>query len=460
MSHSSRFAQLRQVIFGHDGPTREEVRYLKILLSDTQTDLIGDLPLELVVLVALELRLSDFARCLCVSKIWRKRFLSSPVISAYAKHRWPALIGGVVNRCNFLGTLSKLGWANYSLRHPVKHNPEFVPWDGTAHYQLDPIFHNQSDNLPDAYTRYRTDPAARSFAAIYASGKVAWHPCGCVVVIDDLTLKMRKVFTPPSGVMHGLGLKLQALGSRLVIGSIDRLLIAWDHINNQAYEKSLPCRILRCTTQDDRVAIVLYGGGVAIWTPGHAVLQLDISPLTLEPSIGPSEAKTWEACLDVLFDPRDSKILYLVSGFCNHIDSSNMVRVTVHEFSVAGHAVASWSSEYYDHAIEYGDIEDAAEPRIVVTEYAFERNCIFFWRRTKRVRNTLVASFDKLERKFLRDADYLFPPALQSFNRYYPQTHGGVDLDFGVDFFSTGYEVVRSMLLGKPSPDSILSKTN
>ncbi|KAI0457159.1 hypothetical protein F5B21DRAFT_464596 [Xylaria acuta] len=456
MSHSPRFAEFRQLLFGGDGLTPEEARYLKLLLSDIHTDLIGELPLEIVTLVALELQLDDFVCCLRVSKLWRQRFLSDSVTSAYARHRWPAMIDGVVNRSRFLETLLELTCVLYNYRKSVA--TEHVLFDSRAHYTLDPVFHNQSDNLPNVYMRYFTDARSQSgCSAFYTSGKVASHLCGCVIVIDDLRSKTRKIFTPPSGAMHGSALKLQSLGSRLVIGTIDRLLIAWDHVNNQAYEKSLPCRMLRCATQNNRVAIVLYGGEVVIWTLSHAVIQVDTSRLILGLGINPSEAKTWEACLNVFFDPRNSKKLYLASGYLFRVGSKSMIRVTVHEFLEAVH-VASWSSDYQDPTVYRDGVqsspdEHTPEPRIVTSEYEADHSCILFSRRFFMKADVRLTAFDKIKRKFVDIVDcqqnYLCYEAVE--DRYqrprdevrHGSTAERTDLDFKVVFTRQGYEVTR-----------------
>ncbi|KAJ2998664.1 hypothetical protein NUW58_g248 [Xylaria curta] len=453
MSHSSRFIELRQLVFGL---TPEETRYLGFLISDFHTDIIGELPLELLVLIVPQLELEDFARCLRVSKIWRRRFLSESVTLAYARCRWPAM-----DRYDFLATLSRFGWASYSFRQPLQDvDLELVSWDSKAHYKLDPAYHTGANDLPYDYTQYSMNPYTwDSFSKFYDSGKVAWHPCRCVVVVDDLRSKTRKVFTPPSGMMHGSVLELQSLGPRLVIGTIDRLLIAWDHVGNQAYEKLLPCRSLRCTTQGDRVAAVLYGGDVVVWSPGHALIRLDTSRLKPNVDISPSEARTWEACLDVFFDPRDSKSLYLASGHFLATDSGRMVHVTVHQFSGERH-VASWSSEYQDPAGYVNQLQfefPVPEPRIVMAEYEFDHSYIVF-RRKISIGYPHLTTFDKKNRKFVDLEPRLLWPQRLKHSR--PGMGAGIDLDFMVRFKPAGYEVVRSKLPLKHDHRSRSSNTD
>ncbi|KAI1352786.1 hypothetical protein F5Y01DRAFT_278664 [Xylaria sp. FL0043] len=466
MNTNARFSQLRDFVLGQ-GLSREEIRYLSILLSHTRPDIIGELPLEIVVLVILQLSPREFARCLGVSKTWRERLLSQVVMAAYTKRYWPAMINGAVNRRNFLEALSKLGWGVRSVAH-FRSTPdayhESVAWDQTSHYQLDPIFHNQPGNLPEAYTQYRIQPRWQPPTAVYAFGKVACHLCGCVVVVDDLTSKTRKVLTPPRGMMNGPALKLHALGSRLVVASIDRLLVAWDHVSDQVYETSLPSRVLRCTTQDDRVAIILYGGDVLIWTPGHKVLQLDTTPLTL--GLNPSAAKTWEACLEVFFDIRDRNTIFLASRFSFHEALNYIDRVIVHVFSMTDNTVVTHAQnkKRLPSAPYIGDPEVAAtNRRIRIEGYEFDRSCIFF--SSSQVRGGLLAVFDKLERKFsdgteirrYKDPqDYLFPISTDHF-----AGKVGIDLDFLVYAQRDGYAytVVQSRRPKPPHQTLGLSET-
>ncbi|KAI8944713.1 hypothetical protein F4801DRAFT_172281 [Xylaria longipes] len=464
MSHRSRFSELRQLLFGGDGLTPEEARYLKCLLSYIHTDIIGELPLEIVTLIALQLELNDFAHCLRVSKVWRQRFLSDSVMLAYARHRWPAMNDGVVNRSRFLETLLKLRWATkfWNPNDVGKGKGEYVSWDSTAQYTLDPVFHNQSDNLPAAYMRFSViSEAAGAITAFYAFGKVAWRLCGCLVAIDDLRSKTRKVFTPPSGTMYGSTLTLQSLGSRLVIGTIDRLLIAWDHVNNQAYEKLLPCRIRRCATYNNRAAVVLYSGDVVVWSPGHAAIQLDTSHLIFGLGINPPEAVIWKESLNVFFDPRNSKNLYLASGYLFHIGSKRMVRVTVHEFSETVH-VASWSSDYQDPTTDGEDrlvcpLDDKFKS--FISDCEIDYSYIVFKRWTHWEWHIPLIAFDKIKQKFV-DIGY-YPNTYFCYRTYYHNGHlgttygfqqnltveDGIVTGFDVNFSRTGYKVYRLTLL-------------
>ncbi|KAI0415141.1 hypothetical protein F5X98DRAFT_231187 [Xylaria grammica] len=463
MNHSTRFNQGCELIFGGDGVTREEIRHMKILLSRfPSTDLIAELPLEVVVLVALYLPPADFARCLCVSKAWRERLLSDAARAAYAKRRWPALVNGVVNRCNFLGTLERIGWAaNPGNPGNLAARTDHIPWAsitdhlGTKEYSCDPIFYDDPDNLPDAYKRYDGTNRDNEDTVLHGFGKVAWRLCGCIVVIDDLPSKTRKVVTPPSGMMHGV-LKLQALGSRLLIGAIDRLLIVWDHVINRAYEKMLPCRALQYATQGDRVAAVLYGGDVVIWSPGHAAFQLNKPLLTLEPGFSHARAAKWEAYLKVFFDHRNDKALFLASGYCVHIGVNNVACIKVYEFSAAGPG-ASWS--YHG---EYADWCD--EPRIVMFEYECDRSAIFFGVQYSSGETDHLGVFDKLERRFVDPEPYEEPTDLKKeyvllhrvtdFYKSICRNVDASDLDFRLKFSEPDYYTVERGMHAAPTLNS------
>ncbi|KAI2625471.1 hypothetical protein GGS21DRAFT_530971 [Xylaria nigripes] len=475
MDHSTRtLAELRQLVFGDNPLTREEHRYMKTLLSCVHVDLIGELPLELVAFVAMHLELKDFVCCLRVSKTWRKLFLSDPVMTPYARQMWPALTNGEVNQCNFLATLSKVGWASYCFRgHAKQSHSEIVRWDARSHYKLDSEFHSRNDNLPHDYTEYygpRPSP-------VYAFGKVAWSPYSYFMVVDDLRLKTRKVFTPPSGTMRGSSLELQALGSRLVVGTIDRLLIAWDHVENRPYERLLPCRSLRCTTHDDKVAIVLFGGDVVMWTPGREILQLNTSHLISKESIDFFATRTWKSCMNVFFDSCNNETLYLASGYFSSNPLNNMVHLTVHEILATGD-IASFSAVYQHPDKTYNrplNSAGLASQLIVTSKYEFDHNCIFFGQRgqSRSSPTRPIAGFDTIKREFihfnpqgssdqwrLQDGAYPFSTGSEFYTPYNLGELGGIDMDFMVEFKdSECYEVIRSHLIQEHTQDSNVQET-
>ncbi|KAI1820936.1 hypothetical protein F4861DRAFT_521140 [Xylaria intraflava] len=481
-------AELRQLVFGDNAFTKRELRYIKYLLSDLYIDLIGELPVELVAMIAMHLRPTDFAHCLRVSRVWRQVFLSGPVMGAYARQMWPALIRDVVNPSNFLGNLSRLGWAFYGFQRPAeKAHTELVRWDNKSHYELDPGYHSRPDTLPDAYVQYQrgSDTIARC-SARYAFGKVAWQVSVSMaaIAVDDLRLKTRKIFTPPSGIMHGSRLELRALGSRLVIATIDRLLIAWDHFDNHAHEKWLPCRSRLCSTQDNNVAVVLEDGHVLLWSPGHEIVQLNTSHLMPKPAAYPSTAETWSSRLDVFFDQRNDKTSYLASGCfssadSSRIDSNDMFRLAVHEFLSTDH-VASWYATYrYPSRLWAGCVVsgfDLKPPKnISIIEYQHTHDCIIFRLTLPEGSFETIAVFDKTKRKFIQlgqdfsggwrqlpDGTYALSNAGDFPTPYEPHWFRRFDLDFMVDFKEAheGYAVAQSRFIHNNSDDDIMHDTH
>lgn len=225
-SDNIRLAEIRKYLFGEegkDGLTRGEIRYVKFLLAKCQVDPISESPVEIVVMIALQLSPANFGKCLLVSKAWRQKLLSYPVISAYERHQWPAMMEGPTDRSNFLRTLNKFQRALYhSFLLSWPNIFETVRWDSRSKYQLDPVFHAQANTIPTAYQELCGNPDC--LQVLYAFGKLAWCPGGCVVVIDDFESRTRKVFLPPSGYARGAAVRLQALGCKLIVASNNRVL--------------------------------------------------------------------------------------------------------------------------------------------------------------------------------------------------------------------------------------------
>ncbi|KAI0205671.1 hypothetical protein F4808DRAFT_409844 [Astrocystis sublimbata] len=443
MSHGPRFSEIRNLVSGCDGLTLEESRYLKFLLVDFHTDLIAELPLEIVTMIALDLRPKDFAHCLKVSKTWRERFLSAAVMLAYARQRWPAMITSSVTRPDFLYSLFRLGfvYSNYHLRLDFSNSD----------YPLDPVFINRFGQ-PPAFYKYI--PWGRGFTTysmgLYAYGKVALHPYTGIITVDDLRVKTRKVMAAPSaptGSLPPWELRLLSLGSKLVIASQNKQLVAWDHVENEVYEKPLHCRVHRVATHDMTVAAVLCGGDVVLWTPGHAAIQLDMSRLTKELGLDSSQAKDWEWNRHVFFDHRNSKTLYLASSYDVYADdnSSNgaiAVRATVHKFS-EGIYISSWN---FDHEyFKSSRPSDCKSRNILISEYELEFSCIFFSQSTPSNPPEHFVAFDKIQQKFFSVTDLqqsnAFARAFAWSGRN--ETKQTLDLDFQVSFFGCDYEATH-----------------
>ncbi|KAI8623556.1 hypothetical protein F5Y19DRAFT_458271 [Xylariaceae sp. FL1651] len=441
MTRDAQFAQLREVVSG-DLTTRAEVRYLKILLSRFNTDLIGELPTEIVTLIALCLEPRHIALCLRVSRTWRYKFLSDAVTTTYAKYCWPNLIVSPITQYIFLANLSRVGWAfrnfDESQAEGCVGPIERVRWDGDTHFKLDPEYHGHANEIPDIHTLvYGATNNTIKPTAIYSHGKVAWHGHHHFIVVDNLRAKTRKIFAAPSGIMPGIFLRLEALGSKLVIGTVERLLIAWDHINNQVLEKKLPCTALRCSTQDDKVGVVLYNGNIVVWTWGGIMTEIHTSPLVLGLSLQPPEARMWADCLNVVFDPRNSETIYLASGYLSHRQSHRKVKLAVYQF-ISANYVDSWGFEFLDPV--HG-IPTHKQLPIYILDYEAERGCIAFCR----LWNGWLSAgpyfkcfvfFDKHKREFVSDSSYhvaCWP------NGFDDNKECGRDLDLWVEFDERDY---------------------
>jgi hypothetical protein len=452
---NTKFAEIRKYIFGgedKDGLTREEIRYVKLLLANFRTDPIGEAPLEIIVMIALQLDPWDFACCLRVSRAWRRRLLSDSIISAYGRYQWPAMIDSPTDRSSFLDILGKFQRASCHFLPLCKpgsrpHIFHIVRWDMAGNHQLDPLFHGQANTNPDTspriYVSLNND--ARPPPTLYAFGKLVYSFCDCAV-IDDLRLKTRKIFQPRSSShTHGSILILKALGCKLIVATVGRVLFAWNHIDDRSYEKLLPSRPVHCATRHDKVAAVLYGGDVVIWTPGLAAVQLNVLKLDYEPSIVLSEKCARSICPYVFFDGRNSTDLYVVSACSLRRNSKSMVSVAIHQFS-AGDYVTSWSCKCEDLAMK----EDSRAENfpLEVHEYEFDHSAIFICRKSARSRGLLdIAVFDKIERKFADLAQvsrWYWRSNIWRSNTWRPEDEGKMgDLDFAVRCHPQVYEVAR-----------------
>ncbi|KAI1179876.1 hypothetical protein F4777DRAFT_532313 [Nemania sp. FL0916] len=375
-----RFAELRQLV-EDDGLTRAEMRYLRLLCSSFQTDVIRELPFEIVSMITLQLQPPDFACCLRVSKIWRGLFLSEVILEPYARRWWPAMIDGQVNQDKFLESLSRLGWADYSFRR----------------VRVDPR-DSMTIGIPGGYTS----------SVLYAYGKVAWVlPQSEEVAINDLRLLTPRILDRPFGIRYGQYIRLRALGSKLLIGSVNRELIAWDHVEGQVHTYKVPCMARRCSTQGNRVVTVLESHDthyVHTWTPGHRALMLNTLLLTSESSMSRDQRMTWQSLLNVFFDPRDDNTLYLTSGYCFVNDTKqHMVRFTVHKLSRST-LVASWFSDHEIDEREFRSNPCHNEEYIEMAGYDVDYSCIFFYFRKNHMNYSYshrLAVFDKLEQRFI-----------------------------------------------------------
>ncbi|KAI0534543.1 hypothetical protein GGR58DRAFT_520244 [Xylaria digitata] len=409
------------------------VRRLKFLLTARLKDIIGWLPLEIVVMIVTYLEAVDLSHCLRVSRRWRRKLLSRPVMVAFARRRWPALIiDNVTNTFTFSLTLPKVVLANWFGYDPNLPG-EGVPYiGGIGEHRFDPIFHPQNRNIPRAYLECGQAEIEDGEMPLYGFGKVAFHPCEGVVVIDDLFLKSRKVYATPAEP-----LELQALGSKLLIAKIGRKIIAWDHVNDLVCKKRIPCPSTYLTTRDDKVGIVLSNGRIIIWTPdSSSAIEHERLLSTLEPDLNRLQGETWEECLNIFFDPRKANTFFLASGY----------------FITNGQD-RTWFYDSPDPSWHSLDATD--DPPIHILEYELDHAAIFFSRLYPGDNHAHLAVFDKLKRRFVLEpwhhrpytsqdwmaVDYAVDIVIKNFYEPTRSHCDGVDLDFMVSFWSGHYHV-------------------
>ena len=140
---------------------------------------------------------------------------------------------------------------------------------------------------------------------------------------------------------------------------------------------------------------MLHRRDVVIWTAGQAVLQLEVPSLTRQPS-PPFSTSAGGACEGIFFNTHEERTLYLVSAFCFRVEEALMTSITVNEFSAAGHKV-TWTFECPARDERYSQYPLTLR----ISEHEFDRSCIVFWqKREGSDGGYLLASFDKIERKF------------------------------------------------------------
>lgn len=226
----ARFTQLRQFI-SDSSFSREEVRYLRILLSKNRLDIINELPIELVVQIAESLDLSDFAVCTAVSRQRREVFHSSPIISHFVNRFCPSLAhrsrGIQASQEEGLEVLLKIGRARHGVNVYV--SKAFL-WKYESIFQLDPEYHINHQDVTATYAQYNVDgddpnpDGVSSLGALYSTGKIAWRPKRHIVVVDSFWSRTRKIFSAPAGPLVAPELRLLAMGNHLIVGAMDRLL--------------------------------------------------------------------------------------------------------------------------------------------------------------------------------------------------------------------------------------------
>ncbi|KAK0626184.1 hypothetical protein B0T14DRAFT_562119 [Immersiella caudata] len=271
-AHAKRLQKYRDIISSLDG--NREFRELAALLSekDLRTDIIGNLPPELRVLIAKHLDAADVYTLLNVSRKWREYWLHEDCLRPLAKHFLPNFyeymrIKGELSSCAldwtgpFIETFHKL------YRRQTGRFQSYFEYRWNAPYPLDRDFHHEIDQelqqeLYSVLKVSRLDPRRVCRDGIpkptYNSGRVAWHappPAQCIVV-DDFTSQRRKVLIPPvTNSELGLLGRL-SLGDRLLAMRRHRKIYAWDLQTGELAEFTAPVQPLQVVTSGYKVCLV------------------------------------------------------------------------------------------------------------------------------------------------------------------------------------------------------------
>ncbi|KAI1364519.1 hypothetical protein F5Y08DRAFT_353564 [Xylaria arbuscula] len=230
----------------------------------------------------------------------------------------------------------------------------------------------------------------------YCSGKVAWHQPGSgYIIVDNLRLRTRKVLSLPTETetTSESPLRLLALGSRLVVASVGRVIIAWDHIDNQTHQQLqlLPSEPFKCATHKNNVAINFQGGAVIIWSPGQpAVHILSQTPHPRVFSMNPLVGKSYQG---VFFNTHEEKTFYVISVDFVGKDDDLMVHITADEYSGTSYKATYKFERPAPHNL-VTPINDRNMEGLGVFEYDFD----FCQVRFCSAEHNIV--FDKLERQF------------------------------------------------------------
>ncbi|KAI8957935.1 hypothetical protein F5Y11DRAFT_337874 [Daldinia sp. FL1419] len=444
-----RLAKLRLFISG-GLLTRDEQRYIKVLLSDVKADIIDELPIEIVRLIVQLLDLPDFVSCLAVSRRWREKLLSLPVIGLVAEELCPSLAHSrdQVTADSYLNALHRIGRLRWKSCYSVL--VKDFSWKYESYFKLDPTHHSNHNEPSTVYAQFSHDdnpePDYNAYrTALYCHGKIAWIAKSRIVVVDDLWTRTRKIFTIPTGALIGPTLELLALGDRLVVGAVNRTLVAWDHTTNKFLEKKLPSTIRYAGTQGTRVAMLLFDGNAFIWEFGSKVCMFATAPLKQYHGLSEGSLRSWASNLRIFFHPTCSRTIFLASGYTTTSDSglkdaTAILKRVVYELKDATHT-KTFEIEIPAKVCNPEDIADAKVDIQKVLPY--RRDIIGFCERYYRPRSFVMpypyepfVEFDIYKRQFTARID-----RLDNGEFGWRGPLEDADLDFEIGFHSNGFAV-------------------
>ncbi|KAI1408125.1 hypothetical protein F5Y13DRAFT_113280 [Hypoxylon sp. FL1857] len=446
MSGQARLPQLRQFVFD-SSLTRDELRYMKILLSRVHIDIIGELPIELVRRIAQLLDLDHFVACLAVSRRWRDKFLSAPVICAVL-NKFSSLgqaAGSTqISPDECLKALHRIGRARWNFSQSSLRKE--YSWVHEAYFIPDPDYHGDYEDMSIVYAQFsrpgdpdrnNPNPYASEFA-MYSNGKIAWLARPHIVVVDNLWSRTRKIFNVPAGPLIGPVLELLALGDRLVVSAIDRLLIAWDHVTNVCLEKKLPGSIKLASTEGSRVAVLLFSGDVLLWDFGGRLSTLTITPPMNSYGPDTKSSGTWASNLRAIFLPGCSKTLFLASCYTCQVNSGTITKQTIYEFDDTNHKDTfenEISPKIYENRTDRAVISEAEIRKLL----PYCRDTIGFLEKYRSPDPSPLSyaaayvGFDMYDRKFSATTNLRYNQHIPGWHDPLEDTY--TDLDFHVRFY-------------------------
>ncbi|KAI0136825.1 hypothetical protein BJ170DRAFT_32056 [Xylariales sp. AK1849] len=272
----------------------DEIRLVKDLLSTVtfQKDIVGNLPIELVVSMTDYLDVKDILACLAVSKQWYATFTNDRVIFQLARRLFPSLLWEKSKAGNqytdsqagplssFLQAVRKRArWLTASARATMIEKR--YRWDDEAYFSLD----GQQQYSQFVSPSPRFFPVRR-YRSVYAHGRIAWQPELHTIVVDSFHTRVRKILSAPGSRLLGAMLQLEALGDRLVVANVERHLFAWDFSTARFEKTILPNRPDQCATSGIRVAI-LANHELYIWQFGSDLLHIEMPHPNLSPGVLP-----------------------------------------------------------------------------------------------------------------------------------------------------------------------------
>ncbi|KAI0882603.1 uncharacterized protein GGS22DRAFT_181123 [Annulohypoxylon maeteangense] len=340
IDYYSRLSKIRQFVSGNP-LAKEEYRFMKILLSSVNVDIISELPIELVLQIADFLPLRDFVTCLAVSKPWRAKFLSISVLNNATYMFCPSVHQASrdtpLDPKECLNALHKIGrmpgrYFQSSLEKPFS-------WKYESYFKLDPDFHSHYEDMSAAYAQFgrQFDREPDSFTcrdALYSNGRIAWRPWPRIICVDNLWSRTRRVFTTPYGPLVHRRYELRALGDRLVVASMDRRLIVWDFSASTdiRLERKLPGSIRDVSTKGSRIAIILFNGDIILGGFRRTFWKLSTAPLISYRNLTNESMVSWKSNLRVIFHPACNGKFFIASGYTDKSHSETTHRRMIYEF--------------------------------------------------------------------------------------------------------------------------------